>query len=71
MREPEEGLTKRQLGTVLAILGAVGFLAILSIDLLDVGRQGGIGPAQSLALLLSAALSLVGLSLIPLGDSPA
>ena len=71
MREPEEGLTKRQLGIVLAILGAVGFLAILSIDLLDVGRQGGIGPAQSLALLLSAALSLVGLSLIPLGDAPA
>ncbi len=71
MSEPEEGLTKRQLGIVLAILGAVGFLAILSIDVLDVGRQGGIGPAQSLALLLMAALTLIGLSLIPLGDAPA
>ncbi len=71
MSEPEAGLTKRQLGIVLAILGAVGFLAILSIDLLDVGRQGGIGPAQSLALLLMEALTLIGLSLIPLGDAPA
>ncbi len=71
MSEPEEGLSKRQLGIVLAILGAVGFLAILSIDLLDVGRQGGIGPAQSLALLLMAVLTLIGLSLIPLGDAPA
>ena len=71
MSESEAGLTKRQLGIVLAILGAVGFLAILSIDLLDVGRQGGIGPAQSLALLLMAVLTLIGLSLIPLGDAPA
>ena len=71
MSENDAGMTKRQLGVVLAILGAVGFLAILSIDLLDVGRQGGIGPAQSLALLLMAALSLIGLSLLPLGDAPA
>lgn len=71
MSESEEGVTKRQLGIALAVLGAVGFLAILSIDVLDAGRQGGIGPAQSLALLLTAALSLVGLSLIPLGDAPA
>lgn len=71
MSERDEGLTKRQLGIILAILGAVGFLAILSIDVLDVGRQGGIGPAQSLALLMMAALSLIGLSLIPLGDAPA
>ncbi len=71
MSEPEAGLTKRQLGMVLALLGSVGFLAILSIDLLDVGRQGGIGPAQSLALLLMAALTLIGLSLLPLGDAPA
>ena len=56
MSEREESISKRQLGIGLAILGAVGFLAILSIDLLDVGREGGIGPAQSLALLLMAAL---------------
>lgn len=71
MSEDDEGITKRQLGIGLAILGAVGFLLILSIDVLDAGRQGGIGPAQSLALLLMAALSLIGLSLIPLGDASA
>ena len=71
MSESDEGISKRQLGIGLAALGALGFLAILSIDLLDVGRQGGIGPAQSLALLLMAALTLVGISLIPLGDAPA
>ena len=71
MSEHGEGISKRQLGIALAILGAVGFLAVLSIDLVDFGRQGGIGPAQSLALLLTAALSLIGLSLIPLGDAPA
>lgn len=71
MSENREGLTKRQLGIGLAIFGALGFLTILSIDLLDAGRQGGIGPAQSLALLLMAALTLVGISLIPLGDAPA
>jgi len=71
MSDCDEGISKRQLGFVLAAVGALGFLAILSIDLLDVGRQGGIGPAQSLALLLMAALALVGISLIPLGDAPA
>ena len=71
MNECDEGITKRQLGIGLALLGAIGFLLILSIDLLDVGRQGGIGPAQSLALLLMAALALIGVSLIPLGDAPA
>ena len=71
MSERDEGISKRQLGFVLAAFGALGFLAILSIDLLDIGRQGGIGPAQSLALLLMAALTLVGISLIPLGDAPA
>ena len=61
MSECDEGITKRQLGLGLAVIGGVGFLAILSIDVLDVGRQGGIGPAQSLALLLMAALALVGI----------
>ena len=56
---------------MLALLGGVGFAGILAIDVLDVGRQGGIGPAQSIALLIMAAVFCVGLSLIPLGDRPA
>jgi len=45
--------------------------AILAVDVLDFGREGGIGPAQSAALAVCGLLALVGLTLIPLGDNPA
>ncbi|PJF38896.1 MAG: hypothetical protein CUN55_15955 [Phototrophicales bacterium] len=64
-------LTKRQLGILLFAIGTIGFLAIISIDLLDVGREGGIGPAQRIALILMASLAVLGLTLIPLKDDPA
>lgn len=51
--------------------GAGAFLAIIAIDIIDFGREGGIGPAQQIALGLAAAIALVGLTLIPLGDQPA
>lgn len=63
--------SKRQLGFILLLGGLAGFLAILSIDLLDIGREGGIGPMQQMALLGMAAAALLGLSLIPLGSDPA
>lgn len=68
---PQFTVTKRQLGIVLAIVGALAFLLILSIDLIGGGREGGIGPTQQIALLGSGIVFLVGLSLIPLGDLPA
>lgn len=61
-------LTKRHLGVLLLVGGIAAFAAILSIDLLDVGREGGIGPAQRYALIGAALIALVGLTLIPLGD---
>lgn len=64
-------LTKRELGWLLLVGGILGFLAILAIDILDAGREGGIGPAQQIALGLMALGALLGLSLIPLGDAPA
>jgi hypothetical protein len=64
-------LSKRHLGWLLVIGGAAGFAAILAVDVLDAGREGGIGPAQQIALGLMVALALAGLTLIPLGDSPA
>lgn len=64
-------LTKRQLGWLLLIGGAAAFIAIVGIDILDAGREGGIGPAQQTALMFFALLALVGLSLVPLGDAPA
>lgn len=56
------------------MLLALGLLAaggIIAVDLLDVGREGGIGPAQQLALVVSIGLALLGLTLIPLGNDPA
>ena len=67
----ERAVTKRQLGMFLALVGIVGFVVILLIDVVDVGRQGGIGPAQRLALALMAATAILGLTLIPRGDAPA
>jgi len=64
-------LSKRLLGLLLLIGGVVGFFGILAIDLIDVGREGGIGPAQQIALGGCVALALLGLSLLPLGDAPA
>lgn len=64
-------LTKRQLGLLLLIGGIVGFSGIIAIDLIDIGREGGIGPAQQIALGLTAALALIGLTLLPLKDTPA
>lgn len=64
-------LTKRALGVLLTLSGVIGFAAILAVDLLDMGREGGIGPAQRIALGLCAALTLLGLTLIPLGKAEA
>ncbi len=64
-------MTKRQLGLLLLGAGVVGFIGILSIDIIDYGREGGIGPAQRLALSACVATALVGLTLLPLKDRPA
>ncbi|MBI5670709.1 MAG: hypothetical protein HZC41_22175 [Chloroflexi bacterium] len=56
---------------ILLVGGLAGFTGILAIDILDVGREGGIGPAQQIALGLCAVAALLGLSLIPLGNRPA
>lgn len=64
-------LSKRQLGLLLIIGGVAGFAAILAIDILDAGREGGIGPAQRMALGLMVTLALAGLTLLPISDMPA
>lgn len=64
-------LTKRHLGWLLLIGGLLVFAAIISIDVFNAGREGGIGPAQSIALIASGLIALLGLSLIPLGNDPA
>lgn len=64
-------VTKRQLGIFLLVSGGIGFTIILLIDLFNAGREGGIGPAQLLALVMMLIIAVVGASLIPLGDKPA
>jgi predicted MFS family arabinose efflux permease len=62
--------SKRQLGWLLLAIGVLGVTGILAIDVINVGREGGIGPAQRVAVISMAILALIGLSLIPLGDTP-
>ena len=71
MEREDSPVTKRQLGVALLFIGLAGVIALLAIDVIDAGRPGGIGPAQSLALAIMALLALVGLALIPRGDAPA
>lgn len=63
--------TKRQLGWILLAGGMLTFAGIVGIDIFDVGREGGIGPAQQLALVASILVAIIGLSLIPIGEHPA
>lgn len=63
--------TKKTLGLLMLVSGIIGMIGIVGVDVLDVGREGGIGPAQRIALGLALLVALIGLTLIPLGDSPA
>ncbi len=63
--------SKRQLGVLCLMLGILAFVAILGVDILDAGREGGIGPAQRIALGLAILLAVLGISLIPAGNDPA
>jgi hypothetical protein len=63
--------SKRQLGLLLVGAGILGALGILSLDIINAGREGGIGPAQRLGLGIAVGLALIGLALVPLGDDPA
>ena len=64
-------ITKRMVGIALALLGLAVIGATVAVDLVGAGRWRGLGPAQKLAMAVGLAASLVGLSLIPLGDRPA
>ena len=71
MLRKDFSFTKRQLGMLCLVIGIIGFAAIIGIDLIDAGREGGIGPAQRIGLGLMAAIALLGLTLLPLGNDPA
>lgn len=60
--------TKRQLGLLMFIGGILGVVGLLALDALGGGREGGIGPAQRLAIILMGLIAFIGLTLIPLGS---
>lgn len=64
-------ISKRLLGLCMIAAGALGFAAVIAIDLLDLGREGGIGPTQRIALGGCIVLIIVGVTLLPLGRQPA
>lgn len=64
-------MTKRQLGILLILAGIGAIAGLFGIDLLGAGQFDGIGPAQRLAILTAVGVSLLGLTLLPLGDKPA
>ena len=64
-------VSKRQLGIFLLVVGVLGFASILGIDIVDFGRDGGIGPAQQAALAILFVVAVIGALLIPLRNKPA
>jgi len=60
--------SKRQIGILCLVVGILGFIGLLLLDVIGGGREGGIGPSQQLGIGAMVALAILGLSLIPLGD---
>jgi hypothetical protein len=63
--------TKKTLGILCVAIGTLGTTAIFAVDIIDVGREGGIGPIQTIGLVIMIGLVLLGITLIPLGGDPA
>lgn len=64
-------VTKRHLGILLLVVGTSTIIVTLAIDWIGAGEFSGIGPLQRYALLGGALVTLIGISLIPLGNRPA
>ena len=64
-------ITKRMVGVALFLLGLAIVGGTVAVDLVGAGKWGSLGPAQQIAIVVGAVVSLVGLSLLPLGDRPA
>lgn len=64
-------MTKRQLGIVFILIGLGGVTVLFIADFAGASQFDGVGPMQRLALGAGALITLVGLTLLPLGDRPA
>jgi len=65
-------MSKRQLGFLALVCGVALFAGVLLYDTLGISDpDGGFGPSQKLGLVGSLGIFLIGLTLLPLGDTPA
>ncbi|MCC7207503.1 MAG: hypothetical protein IT323_09360 [Anaerolineae bacterium] len=70
MGEKDWIISKRALGVLFMLAGALAAAGILLLDRLR-GGAADFGPSQQLGLAGAVALVIVGLTLLPLGDRPA
>jgi hypothetical protein len=61
-------ISKRLLGGVMVLVGGIVAGGMVALDSI---RGGDFGPSQQLAFLAGMALFIIGLTLLPLGDTPA
>ena len=61
-------MTKRQIGILFGLAGALGVIAVIGYDIL---RQKPFTPIQMVALAGCVVIGMMGAALIPLGDRPA
>ena len=64
-------ITKRMLGIGLVLTGIGVVVGLMLYDLVGLAEYDGVGPLQRNIYIAAAAMFLLGLSLIPLGDKPA
>lgn len=63
-------VTKRQLGVGMALIGLATICGLLVLDQLGLSQHNGSGATQWLIYILAGTFSVVGLTLIPLGNRP-
>ena len=63
-------MTKRQLGFIFIAIGGLIIAGVLAVNVIG-ARQAGFGPFQKIGLALGAALIVMAIPLIRLGNKPA
>ncbi|MBZ0304938.1 MAG: hypothetical protein K8I82_02605 [Anaerolineae bacterium] len=65
-------LSKRHLGLLSIAGGLVALIGIFLFDELGLSDpQGGFGPSQKIGVALAVLVVFIGITLLPLGDTPA
>lgn len=63
-------LTKRHLGILVIFFGALALISVFLFDAIGLSDpEGGFGPSQKAGIIFGLLIVLIGVSLIPLGDT--